>query len=182
MPHELSYSAGVLGDHPPLDDIDMRIVAALQRDCKTPLARIGETVGLSAPSVMERIRKLEQAGVIRGYHADVDAKKVGLDITAFVGVSINFPKGIDRFEKTVKPMPQVLECHHVTGGPTLLLKVKVRNTAALEQLISNIRVIEGVERTETMVVLSTSTERFRVHLEVPPDDEIRGKRGRRRKP
>lgn len=170
-------------DAPPdLDEIDLRIVAELQSDAKAPLARIGETVGLSAPSVMERVRKLEQAGVIRGYHADVDAKKVGLDITAFVGVSINFPKGIDHFEKTVRPMPQVLECHHVTGGPTLLMKVKVRNTAALEELISSIRIIEGVERTETMVVLSTSTERARVNIEVPPADaEARSRRGRRRR-
>lgn len=170
----------MLEDHPPLDDIDVRIAATLQADCKTPLARIGEAVGLSAPSVMERIRKLEQAGVIRGYHADIDAKKVGLDITASVGVSIHFPKGIDRFETTVEPMPQVLECHQVTGSPTLLLKVKVRNTAALEELISSIRVIEGVERTGTMVVLSTSTERSQVHLEVPREDGLRSKRRRRR--
>lgn len=172
----------MIDDPPHLDEIDLRIVAELQSDAKAALARIGETVGLSAPSVMERVRKLEQAGVIRGYHADVDAKKVGLDITAFVGVSINFPKGIDRFEKTVRPMPQVLECHHVTGGPTLLMKVKVRNTAALEELISSIRIIEGVERTETMVVLSTSTERAQVNIEVPPPDaEARSRRGRRRR-
>lgn len=166
---------------PDLDETDVRIVALLQTDCKAPLARIGESVGLSAPSVMERVRKLEQAGVIRGYHADVDARKVGLDITAFVGVSINFPKGIDVFERTVRPIPEVLECHHVTGGPTLLMKVKVRNTAALEQLISKIRVIEGVERTETMIVLSTSTERTQVPLDPPPGDPPRAKRSRRSK-
>jgi Lrp/AsnC family transcriptional regulator, leucine-responsive regulatory protein len=169
----------VVGEDGALDEIDLGIVAMLQADCKVPLARIGEAVGLSPPSVMERVRKLEQAGVIRGYHADVDARRVGLDITAFVGVSINYPKGIDRFEGTVRPIPEVLECHHVTGGPTLLLKVKVRNTAALEQLISKIRVIEGVEKTETMVVLSTSTERSMVPIE-PPADAPRPRRGRRR--
>src|SRR5687768_13181443 len=147
----------------------------------TSLARIGESVWLSAPSVMERVRKLEQGGVILGYHAQIEGRRVGLDITAFVGVSINFPKGIDRFEKTVMPMPQVLECHHVTGGPTLLLKVKVRNTAALEELIGSIRIIEGVERTETMVVLSTSTERARVHIELSPRGEPPARRGRRRR-
>lgn len=167
-------------DEPPdLDEIDIRIVAALQADAKMPLARIGESVGLSAPSVMERVRKMEQAGVIRGYHAAIDAKKIGLDITAFVGVSINFPKGIDRFETAVRPMPEVLECHHVTGGPTLILKVKVRNTAALESLISSIRIIEGVERTETMVVLSTSTERAQLPIHVPAD--ARPRRARKKK-
>ena len=171
------------GDYPELDDIDMRIVAALQADAKMPLARIGQSVDLSAPSVMERVRKLEQAGVIRGYHADIDAKKIGLDITAFVGVSINFPKGIDRFETAVKPMPEVLECHHVTGGPTLILKVKVRNTAALESLISSIRIVEGVERTETMVVLSTSTERTALPIPMPAaEGEPRTRRGRKKRP
>lgn len=174
---------GLVIDEPPdLDETDMRIVAALQADAKMSLARIGESVDLSAPSVMERVRKLEQAGVIRGYHALVDAKKIGLDITAFVGVSINFPKGIDRFEKAVRPMPEVLECHHVTGGPTLILKVKVRNTAALEALISNIRIIEGVERTETMVVLSTSTERSELPIELRAADKARPRRTRKKKP
>lgn len=150
-----------------LDDIDLRIARELQRDCKQPLARLGEAVGLSAPSVLERVRKLEQAGVIRAYEARLDPRAVGLDITAFVQVAINFPRNIAAFEKHVAEMPEVMECHHVTGGSTLLMKVRVRNTDALEALISRIRIIDGVERTETMVVLSTICEHARVHLEAP---------------
>lgn len=142
-----------------LDDIDRRILGLLQSDCKSPLAKIGEKVGLSAPSVVERVRKLEADGFITGYHANLDARKLGVDITAFIGVSIGHPKGIATFEQQLPKLPDVLECHHVTGGYTLLLKVKTRDTQTLEGLIQALRSIEGVERTETSVVLSTKIER-----------------------
>jgi Lrp/AsnC family leucine-responsive transcriptional regulator len=145
-----------------LDEIDRRILALLQADCKTPLAKIGEKVGLSAPSVVERVRKLEGEGFITGYHAHLDARKLGVDITAFIGVSIGHPAGIVTFEGQLLQLPDVLECHHVTGGYTLLLKVKTRNTSSLEALIRTLRSIEGVERTETSVVLSTKVERSEV--------------------
>ncbi|MEA2626205.1 MAG: Lrp/AsnC family transcriptional regulator, leucine-responsive regulatory protein [Candidatus Binatota bacterium] len=146
------------------DDIDLGILTMLQENCRTSLARIGEQVGLSPPSVNERIHKLEESGVLRGYHAAVDARLLGFDITAFIGVSINHPTLIQRFEAEVEAVDDVLECHHVTGSYSLLLKVKTENTSSLEQLISRIRSIEGVERTETMVVLSTHTERSQLGL------------------
>jgi len=145
-----------------LDEIDRRILALLETDCKMPLAKIGECVGLSAPSVIERLRKLEAEGFILGYHAHLDARRLGLDITAFIGVSIGHPKGIAIFEQQLADLPEVLECHHVTGGYTLLLKVKARNTPALEGLIRKLRSIDGVEHTETMVALSTKVERTAV--------------------
>jgi Lrp/AsnC family transcriptional regulator, leucine-responsive regulatory protein len=147
-----------------LDEIDLGILNALQANCRTSLARIGEQVDLSAPSVVERVKKLEDSGVIRGYHAVLDARRLGMDITAFIGVSISHPKGIARFEQEVDAIDDVLECHHVTGAYTLLLKVKTVNTSSLESLISRIRSIDGVEQTETMVVLSTHSERTELHL------------------
>src|SRR5688500_11275629 len=148
-----------------LDQIDVQLLLMLQDDCTTSLAKLGQVVDLSAPSVMERIRKLEEAGIIRGYTALLDARGLGLDITAFIGVGIAYPKGIDSLAKLVADTPAVLECHHVTGTHTMLLKIKTRNTASLEQLISRIRSTEGVERTETMVVLSTLAERVRLALD-----------------
>ncbi len=142
-----------------LDEIDRRILSLLQQDCKVPLAKIGEKVGLSAPSVVERVRKLESEGFVTGYHACLDARRLGYDITAFIGVSIAHPRGITFFEKQLPQLSSVLECHHVTGGHTLLLKVKTKNTQSLEELIRVLRSIEGVERTETSVVLSTKVER-----------------------
>jgi len=141
-----------------LDSVDRHILSLLQENCKLPLARIGERVGLSAPSVAERIDKLEKGGVIRGYTAVLDARKLGKDITAFIGVFVDHPKLITKFEKEIDHFESVQECHHVTGQHTLLLKVKVENTSALEELIRKIRSLEGVSRTETSVVLSTHIE------------------------
>lgn len=149
--------------HP--DAIDLRILDLLQENCKQPLAQIGEKVGLTASTVMERIHKLEQAGVITGYAAQVDARRVGKDVCAFIGVSINHPEAIAAFEREIGRIDEVLDCHHVTGEHTLLLKVKTENTQTLEQLLDGMRSIDGVTRTETMVVLSTHTERTRVAVE-----------------
>lgn len=142
-----------------LDAIDLQILSILQDQGRIPLVKLGEQVGLSSPSVIERVKKLEDSGIITGYHASVDARRLGKDVTAFIGVSITHPKAIACFEQTVTLLDDVLECHHVTGEHTLLLKVKTTNTSSLERLISQIRSIEGVSRTETMVVLSTHTER-----------------------
>ena len=155
-------------EQPELDEIDVQILALLQEHCKMPLAKIGQRVGLSAPAVIERIKKLEEGAVITGYSAIVDARKVGCDITAFIGVLTSHPRSIRDVEQQIEDRPEVLECHHVTGGYTLLLKVKTANTTTLEELISHLRSIEGVARTETMIVLSTHTERqLRLRPELP---------------
>jgi len=144
-----------------LDEIDRRILVMLQADCKVSLARVGEQVGLSAPSVQERVRKLEHEGFIQGYHARLNAARLGLDVTALISVWTAHPRVIKAFVARLEEpeFDDVLECHHVTGDPTLLLKVKTRNTRSLERLISALRSLAGVERTETNVVLSTLVER-----------------------
>jgi Lrp/AsnC family leucine-responsive transcriptional regulator len=165
-----------LGDQ--LDETDRKILAELQEDCKAPLAHVGKRVGLSAPSVMERIRKLEEAGIIRGYHAVLNSRKVGLDVTSFIGVSMSV-HGIEMLESQISEFEEVLESHHVTGAYTMLLKVKTQNTETLEQLISRIRLIDGVTRTETLVVLSTRLERTLIPLSIsavttPPARRMNG--------
>jgi Lrp/AsnC family leucine-responsive transcriptional regulator len=162
-----------LGEEPfELDEIDLGILAVLQGNCRTSLAKIGEQVGLSAPSVIERVKKLEDGGVIRGYHAILDSRRLGMDITAFIGVYVSHPRLIERFESEVRMIEDVLECHHVTGAYTLLLKIKTLNTSSLEALISRLRSIDGVEKTETMVVLSTHTERSQLKLPKLPAPPI----------
>src|SRR5579863_1030539 len=146
------------------DAIDLQIISTLQEYGRIPLTKLAEQVGLTAPSVIERVKKLEDGGVITGYHASVDARKLGKDVTAFIGVSIGHPRTIGLFEQTVALLDDVLECHHVTGEHTVLLKVKTNNTGTLEQLIRTIRLIDGVTRTETMVVLSTHTERTQISV------------------
>lgn len=127
------------GEELELDSIDLQILQTLQQDCKIPLARIGDLVGLSAPSVIERIKKLEHGGVIRGYHAVIDGKQIGLDVTAFIGVLVEHPASVEEFEMKVASLEGVLECHHVTGQHTMLLKVKTQDTASLEGLIRQVR-------------------------------------------
>ena len=168
-------------DAPELDPTDRSILELLQDNCKQPLAAIGEKVGLSAPAVVERIHKLEEAGVIRSYTALLDARRLGKDVTAFIGVGAT-PDALRLVEGAVAGMDEVLECHHVTGVHTLMLKVKTQNTASLERLIEDVRSLSGVSRTETMVVLSTQTERTRIALEVDQDEIQRPRRpGARRR-
>lgn len=168
------------GDSPELDSIDLQILDLLQEHGRIPLVKLGELVGLSAPSVNERVKKLEDSDIITGYHASVDARRLGKDVTAFIGVSISHPKTIALFEEAVALLEDVLECHHVTGQHTLLLKIKTVNTSSLERLISAIRSIEGVAHTETMVVLSTHTERghITVHGNGDSSEPINGRRHR----
>ncbi len=147
-----------------LDSIDCSILELLQENCKQPLAVLGEKVGLKAPSVQERIHKLEEAGLIRGYVALLDGRLLGRDVTAFIGVSTEHPRAIATLESQIAAIDDVLECHHVTGSYTLLVKAKTRNTESLEELIEQLRSIDGVTRTETMVALSTLTERTRIAL------------------
>lgn len=166
------------------DAIDRAILDLLQENCKQPMAAIGQKVGLSAPAVVERIHKLEEAGVVTGYVARVDARRLGKDVTAFIGVSAEPSPAITTLETQVAAIDDVLECHHVTGGHTLMVKIKTENTDSLERLIDRIRGLAGVTRTETMVVLSTQLERQRVALDVSdefvarPRSRGRGGRGR----
>lgn len=154
-----------------LDAIDRGLLEGLQDNCKQSLAVLGEKVGLSAPSVLDRIHKLEEAGVIRGYAAQLDGRRVGKDITAFIGVSTDRPAAIRSVAREVGLMDEILDCHHVTGSHTLMLKLKTRSTETLEVLIDRVRGLDGVTRTETMVVLSTHAERSRISLSEETDDD-----------
>ena len=149
-----------------LDDIDLKILSILQENCKTSLNKIGQSIGLSAPSVMERIRKLEERGVVRGYHAELDARLLGLVVTAFVFLTGGQAKMVGDIEKAIVKLPGILECHHITGPYTLLLKVKTKSSKDLEKLLDEIWSMPGVDRTETMVALSTSSEHTRLALEL----------------
>jgi len=141
-----------------IDQTDLKIIFILQNNGRERLADIADEVELSAPAVMERVKKLEASGVIRGYQALIDSKKVGKDITAFIGVSIGNQCGIDDFARQMLRYGDVLECHHVTGDESFILKVKSANTGSLEKLLGEIRSVDGVTRTVTNVVLSTAKE------------------------
>ncbi|PTL81640.1 Lrp/AsnC family transcriptional regulator [Vitiosangium sp. GDMCC 1.1324] len=155
-----------------MDELDYRIVDLLQRDGRATQLEISRTVGLSQPAVAERIRKLEERGVITSYTARVDAAKLGKDITAFIGVSIEHPKYFEGFAKKVLAMPEVLEAHRVAGQDSYILKVRTSNTKTLDTLlVETLRTISGVTRTHTTIVLSSIKEETYVHVS---SDELKG--------
>ena len=158
------------------DATDRAILELLQDNCKQPLAAIGAKVGLSAPAIVDRIHKLEEAGVITGYTALLDARRLGMDVTAFIGVATDRPGALGEVEREVAAMDEVLECHHVTGAHSLMLKVKTRSTETLEELIERIRGLGGVARTETMVVLSSHFERARISFSTDEEPAPRASR------
>lgn len=140
-----------------LDDRDRIILAALQRDARGTFADIGREAGLAASSVHERVRKLEQSGVIRAYRAEVDPESVGLFVTALVSVTPLDAKQPDDLPQRVHKFEEVEDCHSVAGDENYILKVRVASPAALEDLLQEIRSAAGVS-TRTTIVLSTPYE------------------------
>ena len=155
-----------------LDAIDRQIVLILQANGRSHLGQIAKSVDLSAPAIMERIKKLEARGIIKSYQAVLDAKKLGKDITAFVSVSIGHQRHIDTFSSFMLEQRDVQECHHVTGEESFILKVKCNDTTALERLLAEIRSMEGVTHTVTKVVLSTLQETQRIELGADRHDGV----------
>ncbi len=142
-----------------MDEIDHSIVSVLQRDARRPQQAIARSVGLSQPAIAERIKRLEARGVITGYAAQVDAAKLGKEITAFVGVVIAHPRYFERFAKRIRAVPEVLECHRVAGEFTYLLKVKTASTRTLDALLTGVlRTLPGVARTFTTIALVSVKE------------------------
>ena len=141
-----------------MDGIDVRLVSMLQASGRISQNDLAQAVGLSAPAVAERIRKLEDRGVIRQYTAVVDANTIGLDVTAFISVVINGSKHFPAFAQKVVDRAEILECHSVTGMGSHLLKVRTDTTSTLERLLSDIQAWPGVQSTSTSVVLSTTKE------------------------
>jgi Lrp/AsnC family leucine-responsive transcriptional regulator len=148
-----------------LDDIDAKILDILQRNGRTRRNDLAEAVGLSLPSVSERLKKLEESGIITGYHAVVDHKKLGKDITAFVSVTIDSSRHYAPFLEHVSNIDDILECHAVTGEASHLLKVRTSNTSSLEKLLARIQSWTGVQGTQTDLVLSSSKETRRIKIE-----------------
>ena len=152
-----------------IDPIDYNILDLLQHNARMTQSEIAASVGMSQPAVAERLRKLEQDGVIIGYAARVDSRKLGKDITAFIGVSIEHPKYNKEFSRRMIQHKDVLECHRVTGADSYLLKVVTENTESLDRLISEtVRVVPGVTRTLTTIVMSSFKESTYIQ---PADNE-----------
>lgn len=147
-----------------LDEIDIKLLEVLQKNGRTRRNNLADQVGLSLPSVSERLRKLEESGVIAGYFAKIDPKILGKDITAFIVVSVDSSKHYPQFIEHAHATDEILECHAITGQGSHLIKVRTENTSTLEKLLAKIQSWQGVTGTLTSVVLSTTKETFRMKI------------------
>jgi Lrp/AsnC family leucine-responsive transcriptional regulator len=155
-----------------LDVRDRKILSLVQRDAKLSQAEIAKRVGLSTAAVNERLRKLENAGVIRRYVALVDARALGITVTAFVEVFIEHPRFEAGFIERVRAMDEIEECHHITGEFSLLLKIRVRDMESLQQLlIHQLNALEGVRQTRTVIALTTSKDESFVPTGAPAEGD-----------
>lgn len=140
-----------------LDDRDRDIIAALQEDARATYADVAARVGMSQSAVHDRVRKLEGAGVIRGYKAVVAPEALGLFVTALVAATPLDPSQPDDLPERVRSYPEVEDCFSVAGDANYILKVRVRTTSDLEELIRRLREKGGVQ-TRTTIVLSIPFE------------------------
>jgi Lrp/AsnC family leucine-responsive transcriptional regulator len=142
-----------------MDNLDRKIIGFLQENGRAALAEVAGAVGLSVSAVNERLKKLQDRGVIQGWAARLDPAAVGLDVLAFVQVLIERPEHNAAFLALAARLPQVQEVHHVTGAWSYLLKVRARNTRELERLLSDdLKSVPGVVRSETVIALSSPKE------------------------
>ncbi len=147
-----------------LDDIDQRMLDILQKAGRTRRTELAAKVNLSLPAASDRLRKLETLGYITGYHAVLDPKKFGKDITAFVVVTVDSSKHFAAFVEHARETDEILECHAITGEGTHLLKIRTDNTASLEKILAKVQSWYGVVKTSTSVVLSSAKETTRIKI------------------
>ncbi len=140
-----------------VEEIDRAIVAALTADGRLSYTDLAERVGLSVSAVHQRVRRLEQRGVVRGYAARLDGDEIGLPLTAFISLTPIDPAAPDDYPKRLEHLPQIEACYSVAGDASYLLRVRVASPTALEELLRQVREVAHVS-TRTTVVLSTPYE------------------------
>lgn len=138
-----------------MDAKDWILLKALQEDARLPWAELGRRAELSAPAAAERVRRLEDAGIIRGYRAEVDPAALGWALPVMIEVQVK-RADYSRFHKAVQGLPQVLECHHVTGRAAFAVRAAVESVEGLEALIGK---LSAFGETATSLILSTPVRR-----------------------
>jgi Lrp/AsnC family leucine-responsive transcriptional regulator len=141
-----------------LDAIDERLLTELRANARVSNAALGRIVGLTPPAVVERMRRLESAGVITGYHAAIDGEAIGFGLTVFLSISLEHhgAAAVDAFTTAMDRVDEVVECHQVTGRPDFLVKVVARDVEHYKAvLLTRLSDVPGIDRVESHVVLQT---------------------------
>jgi len=155
-----------------INDIDAKSVKIMQWNARTSNAEVARQVGLAPSAVFERIRKLEEKGILRGYHADVDPKEVELGQLAFMFIRSNDRPGAVGTGERLAEIPEILELHHVAGEDCFLAKVRVRDAEALGRLLrERLSEIETITSTRTTIVLETVKETVVLPVRAEPVED-----------
>jgi Lrp/AsnC family transcriptional regulator, leucine-responsive regulatory protein len=141
-----------------MDAVDRQLIQALRENGRASYAELGRLVGLSGPSVTDRINRLEQAGVITGYRATVNPASLGLGVTALVGLQLSDAADHDDVATRLRELDEIEDCWFIAGDDSYMLKVRVGDVDGLERTIRRLSGTKGVARTRTTVVLSTKWE------------------------
>jgi Lrp/AsnC family leucine-responsive transcriptional regulator len=162
-----------------IDDIDRQILTILQENARTPSAEVARRIGMAASAIHERIRKLEERGIIEGYTAKLNAKALERGLVAFVFVRAEEPLCSLETGERLAAIPEVQEVHHVAGEDCYLVKVRVADTEALQELLrTRFGSVESVKSTRTTIVLGTvkETSAFPVPAgaEAMPEEAVHG--------
>jgi Lrp/AsnC family leucine-responsive transcriptional regulator len=152
-----------------IDALDLKVLGQLMQQARMTWADLAAHLELSAPAAADRVRKLEERGVIQGYLTQVNPDSLGYDLTAFIAVTLEHPRDREGFLAQVQALPQIQECHHIAGDGDYLLKVRCQGTRGLERLITDVlKEIPGVVQTRTTIALSTVKET--ISLPIPAID------------
>ncbi|MEO0827867.1 MAG: Lrp/AsnC family transcriptional regulator [Cyanobacteria bacterium J06642_9] len=152
-----------------MDGLDLKVLQQLMHQARMTWSELASVLGLSAPAAADRVRRLEDKGVIQGYATVVDPVSLGYTLTAFVSVTLEHPQHRAAFIAKVEALPEIQACHHITGDDDYLLKVRAQSTQDLERIISDeLKSLSGVQRTRTAIALSTLKET--TALPVPESD------------
>ena len=145
-------------DLPEIDAIDRRIISELQHDGRMTNVELARRAGISAPPCLRRVRRLEEAGILRGYHADTDPQRLGWEVTFFaiVGLESQREAALSAFETAVGEWPEVRECHMIRGGGDFLLRLVARDTAQENELTRKLTEAPNVARVQTLQTIRTS--------------------------
>ena len=148
-----------------IDDIDVKILNILQNNARTPNAEIARIVGMAPSAILERIRKLEQRGVIHGYESRLDPLSLGLGLTTFIQIRTDEAVGCFDIGEKLAEIPEVQEIHYIAGDYCYILKVRVPDTEALGELLSKFGAFEKVRDTRTTLVLNSLKDSLKLPLD-----------------
>lgn len=149
-----------------MDNIDKKILRLLQVNARITASEIAGEVNLSIPAISERLKKLETSGIIKQYTTIINPELLNKTLMAIIFITLERPKYSEIFVEFVKQKNDILECHYLAGDYDYALKIMTENTATLQELLNHIKSVQGVQKTRTIVILSSAKNNYSV---VPED-------------